>query len=257
MLPVMRSSGLVKSYGRGASKANAVSEVSVVVGAMERVGVVGESGSGKSTLARMIVGLEPPDSGSLCLLGRDVSVRRDKEQRRLAQVVFQDPRDSLDPRMSILSSVTDFAHLHGVGGKADRRALGLEALERVGLGAEVARRRPAHLSGGQLQRACIARALVVRPQLLVADEPTSALDVSIQGEVLNLLSGLDTLSVLLISHDVKIVRYLCSRIYVMYRGRVVEEGPAAKVLEDPEHEYTRSLVQATRGGRLPVSNQVV
>jgi peptide/nickel transport system ATP-binding protein len=159
------------------------------------------------------------------------------------QIVYQDPRASLNPRLSILASVADFATVHRDGFADSPAERAKEALDRLGLGGKLVTRRPAELSGGQLQRACIARALVVRPSLLVADEPTSALDASVQGQVLNALDALrDELAIVLISHDIDVVRFLSDDVAVMLSGAIVETGPAAVVMAEPRHEYARRLI---------------
>jgi ABC-type glutathione transport system ATPase component len=243
--PLLALAGVEKRYQSDGEDVRAVDGVDLALAAGRVAGIVGESGSGKSTLARIAVGLEPPSAGSVVLHGVPVSARRTRAQHRSVQMVFQDPRSSLNPRMSILDSVQDFATVHRLGGRAARRRLAAEALERVHLGESVGRRRPAELSGGQLQRACIARALVVGPDLIVADEPTSSLDVSIQGQVLNLLDELrGEVALMLITHDIEVVRYLADDVYVMLAGRFVEQGAAAAVLGDPQEDYTRLLVGA-------------
>lgn len=255
--PLLELVGVGKAYRASGAVVQAVDTVDLTVATGRVVGIVGESGSGKSTLARIMVGLEAPTTGSVRLGGVELRGRRTRTQHRAVQMVFQDPRSSLNPRLTIRASVEDFAAVHRLGDRRERRRLADEALERVHLTATVGDRRPAELSGGQLQRACIARALVVGPQLLVADEPTSSLDVSIQGQVLNLLDELRaTLALALITHDIAVVRYLADEVHVMLRGRVVEHGPAAAVLAEPSDPYTRRLigaatlaVSAPEGGR--------
>ena len=245
---LLELAGLRRSYRSDGVDVHAVDGVDLTLARGRIAGIVGESGSGKSTLARLVVGLETPDAGRVVLAGEDVGARRTRSQRRAVQMVFQDPRSSLNPRLSVLDSVQDFATVHRLGDRAARRRLSVEALERVHLTESVGRRRPAELSGGQLQRACIARALVVGPELVVADEPTSSLDVSIQGQVLNLLDELrGEIALLLITHDIDVVRYLADEVHVMLRGRFVEQGDAASVLDRPIDPYTRLLVGATRG----------
>ena len=244
---LLELSGVSKLFKARGVHVQAVREVSMAVEAGEVVGIVGESGSGKSTLGRIIVGLDAASEGEVILDGKPVGIRRDRSQRRKIQIVFQDPRSSLNPKMSILDSVQDFAIVHQLGSRAERLSRAIECLELVRLSESVASRRPAELSGGQLQRACIARALVPHPSLLVADEPTSSLDVSIQGQILNLLEELrDRLSIMLISHDMAVVRFLADRVYVMLDGSVVEAGPTDEVLDSPGHEYTRRLINAAR-----------
>jgi ABC-type glutathione transport system ATPase component len=243
--PLLEVRDVWRTYRAGGDTVEAVRGVSLSVQPGEVVGVVGESGSGKSTLARLIVGLEGADRGEIALDGAPAGVRRTREQRRAVQIVFQDPRSSLNPRMSILASVEDFAVVHGLGNRVERRRRTLEALERVQLSPEVAKRKPTELSGGQLQRACLARALITEPSLLVADEPTSSLDVSIQGQILNLLDDLrGALAIVLFSHDMGVVRFISERTYVMYGGEVVESGPTEQIMAQPAEAYTRRLIRA-------------
>jgi peptide/nickel transport system ATP-binding protein len=232
-----------KTYVVYGQKVPAVKDATIHVGRREVVGIVGESGSGKSTVARMVMGLTDPTSGQVWLDGQRVGSRRTRSQRRLAQMVFQDPRSSLNPRMSVLSSVEDFAIVHRIGDRKSRRELAQRALEQVHLSSSVAKRKPPEMSSGQLQRVCLARALITSPILLVADEPTSSLDVSIQGQVLNVLDELRaTLSMVVISHDIEVIAYLADRIYVMLNGEIVESGPTEMLLGDPQHAYTKRLI---------------
>ncbi|AVT28394.1 ABC transporter ATP-binding protein [Plantactinospora sp. BC1] len=223
-------------YGTGRGRLTAVDNVRLTVPAGTVVGLVGESGSGKSTLARAAVGLAPLAGGRILLDGRPLP------KRAPVQMVFQDPYSSLDPRMTVGASIAEaIPRRAGVAAKAEVARL----LELVGLDPGLAGRYPAGLSGGQRQRVALARALAGRPEVIVADEITSALDVSIQGAVLNLVRDLQRrmrLSMLFISHDLAVVRYVSEIIAVMYLGRIVEYGPAAEVLGDPQHPYTRELL---------------
>ncbi|GAA2733410.1 ABC transporter ATP-binding protein [Actinocorallia aurantiaca] len=231
----------------------AVDRVSLHVDGGEIVGVVGESGSGKTTLGMAVAGLGPRTSGEIRLLGRDLRTLGAADLRRLrpeVQVIFQDPHGSLDPRQSVRSGLRE---LRGLQPERTGWIDDEELLRQVRLSPDLLGRLPHQLSGGQAQRVCIARALLMRPRLLVADEPTSGLDVSVQAEVLGLLLRLREttgVAVLFVSHDLSVVRRICDRVHVMLRGRVVEEGPAGRVLEAPEHEYTRKLVSAVPGRRL-------
>ena len=215
----------------------------------ETLGIVGESGCGKSTLARALVGLQPVTAGGIVFDGRDVA-RFDEAQwrplRRDIQMVFQDPLGSLDPSMTIAESVAEpLAALCPELDAAGRAARVAEALERVGLSLRLGGSFPHELSGGQSQRAGIARALVARPRILVCDEPVSALDVSVQAQVLNLLAALQReqgLSMIFIAHDLAVVRHLCHRVLVMYLGRVMEQAPAEELFARPRHPYTRALL---------------
>lgn len=212
------------------------------------LGLVGESGSGKSTLARAAVGLVAPASGRILLDGEPVRARGGQ---RPLQMVFQDPYSSLNPRMTIGETITE-AIPPGMS-RAQRRAEVGRLLELVHLDPGRADAYPGQLSGGQRQRVAFARALAGRPRVVIADEITSALDVSIQGAVLNLVRELQRelgLSILFISHNLAVVRYVADHVAIMHRGRVVEQGPAAEVLAEPRHDYTRALLDAVPGHRL-------
>ena len=235
-------------YGRR----TVVDDVSLVVPTGHIVGLVGESGSGKSTLARAAVGLTPLHGGEVTLDGRAVPVRG---RRRPVQMVFQDPVSSLDPRMSIGESIAEA--LHRDVRRPERRAEVARLLELVHLDPGSAGSHPGRLSGGQRQRVALARALAARPDVVVADEITSALDVSVQGTVLNLVRELQAelgLSMLFISHNLAVVRYVASHVAVMRRGRIVEQGPTAQVLERPTQAYTRDLLAAVPGSTQPRSH---
>ncbi len=223
----------------------AVDGVSLVVPPGRIVGLVGESGSGKSTLARAAVGLAPVDAGRILLDSEPVPVRG---RHRPVQMVFQDPFSSLDPRMTIGESVSE--PIPRDVRRGDRRAEVARLLDLVHIGSGRAGARPSELSGGQRQRVALARALAARPAVVVADEITSALDVSIQGTVLNLVRELQAelgLSILFISHNLAVVRYVASDVAVMHRGVIVEQGPTAQVLATPTHDYTRDLLAAVPG----------
>jgi peptide/nickel transport system ATP-binding protein len=237
----LRFEDVTVRYGSGRSATTAVDGVSLTVPDGEILGLVGESGSGKSTLARAAVGLAPVSAGRVLLDDRPVPQTRP----RPLQMVFQDPYSSLDPRMTIGASIAEI--LPPGMSRAARRDEVARLLELVHLDASRAKEYPARMSGGQRQRVALARALAGRPQVLIADEITSALDVSIQGSMLNLVRELQPelgLSMLFISHNLAVVRYVAKRIAVMYRGRIVEEGPAEEVLGDPRHDYTRTLLTA-------------
>ncbi|WP_255952981.1 dipeptide ABC transporter ATP-binding protein [Streptomyces odontomachi] len=217
----------------------------------ETLGIVGESGCGKSSLARLLVRADTPTSGRVEAAGTDVTAlhgRRLGDFRRRVQMIFQDPRASLNPRMTIGALLEEPMIVHGLEpDRAARRKRCTEVLKAVGLGPDVLDRRPGQFSGGQLQRICIARALVVDPEVLVCDEPVSALDVSLQSQVVNLLDELQAergLSYVFISHDVSLVRYFSDRVTVMYLGTAVETGPARTVVDRPLHPYTRSLTES-------------
>ncbi|WP_410667494.1 ABC transporter ATP-binding protein [Amycolatopsis sp. cmx-4-68] len=223
-------------------KLTAVDGVSLTVPSGQVVGLVGESGSGKSTLARAAVGLAPVGAGRVLLGGVDV---RRLPRRRPLQMVFQDPYSSLDPRMAVGESITEA--MPRDTSRAARREEVARLLDLVNLGPERAAMLPGQLSGGQRQRVALARALAGRPEVLIADEITSALDVSVQGAVLNLVRDVQrrlALSMLFISHNLAVVRYVSDIVAVMYLGRIVEAGPAEQVLTDPRHPYTRDLLAA-------------
>ncbi len=236
----LRFEDVTVRYGQRRRGMTAVDRVNLTVPDGEVVGLVGESGSGKSTLARAAVGLTPLHAGRILLDGEPV---RNRGDRRPLQMIFQDPYSSLDPRMTIGDTIAETITRRHV----DRRREVARLLELVELEPERARDYPAHLSGGQRQRVALARALGAAPDVVIADEITSALDVSIQGSVLNLLRDLQRelgTSMLFISHNLAVVRYVATSIAVMYLGQIVEHGPIAQVLSDPQHPYTRDLLDA-------------
>jgi peptide/nickel transport system ATP-binding protein len=231
---------------RGQGEVDALKGVSIEIGAGESIGLVGESGSGKTTLARCIVGLETPTGGTVVINGIDASdyARLQGGQRRTirrsVQMVFQDPYSSLNPVMTIGATLREALSMAPGPGLRET-----DLLERVGLPAEYAARKPVALSGGERQRVAVARALALEPRLLVCDEPVSALDVSVQAQILNLLTVLRSelgLAYLFITHDLAVVRQVAERVYVLYGGEVVESGPVDRVLDSPEHPYTERLV---------------
>lgn len=255
--PLLEVDGLIRDYRlprsgllSPAPTKRALDGVSLHIEAGECLGLVGESGSGKSTLARAVVGIEPPDAGSVRLMGQDVYALPPGElhrMRRHCQMVFQDPDGSLDPRHTVGRIVAEPLHVLSLGRVESRERVG-EALEAVSLEPSMAGRYPHELSGGQRQRVAIARALVTEPALVVADEPVSALDVSVQAQVLGLMLDLKRrlgLAFLLISHDLAVVAHMAERVAVLKDGRIVEQGATQTVLRRPTHPYTRQLLAAT------------
>ena len=228
----------------------AVNGVSFSIKAGRSFGVVGESGCGKSTLARAVMGLETPTEGSVLFRGQDINSIGREELRRLRrnfQMVFQDPFGSLDPRQKVGRIVAEPLAALDHTSPEERRERVVGALEAVGLKAIDTDKYPHEFSGGQRQRIAIARALITRPALIVADEPVSALDVSVQAQVLNLLQDLQdefNVTYMLISHDLAVVEYVCDEVAVMNAGKIVEHGSTEQIFSDPQHEYTRTLLDA-------------
>ncbi|MDH6577777.1 ABC transporter ATP-binding protein [Kitasatospora sp. MAP5-34] len=243
---LLQVDGLRKTYPGDGAPVVAVDDLSFSLRPGGALGIVGESGSGKTTTARMLVGLERPDQGQILVQGTPLVARARGRVARLArakavQIVFQDPYLSLDARRTIGATLDGVLRLHGSASPARTR----ELLAQVGLGDREAAALPRELSGGQRQRAAIARALAVEPAVLVLDEAVSALDVSVQAQVLNLLSDIrrDTgIGLVFVSHDLAVVRYVCDEALVMYRGRTVEHRPVADLLATPRHPYTRLLL---------------
>jgi peptide/nickel transport system ATP-binding protein len=219
------------------------------------LGIVGESGSGKSTLARLVMALERPSTGHVWLDGQDLhaldpaALRRARAQ---VQMVFQDPYGSLDPRRTVFQTVSEPLALLQGAGIDEQRTRTAQALEAVGLAAADGAKYPHEFSGGQRQRVAIARALITRPRLIVADEPVSALDVSVQAQVLNLMQDLQDqfgLTYLFISHDLSVIDLVCDDVVILQHGRIVEQGPADRIFQAPQAEYTRRLIEAVPGQR--------
>ena len=259
-MPLLEIRNLTKIYPLGEStfgggakgEVRAVDDVSLDIHSGETLGLVGESGSGKSTLGRLALRLIEPTSGTIRFEGRDLFAASHSEMRRLRrdmQIIFQDPFGSLDPRMRVEDVIAEPLIIHkNDGAPKDGRAKVVELLRAVGLDESALRRFPHEFSGGQRQRVGIARALALRPKFIVADEPVSALDVSVGAQIVNLLAQLQRefgLTYLFISHSMPVVRYLATRIAVMYRGKLVELGETEQVTQRPQHPYTRSLLEAT------------
>jgi oligopeptide transport system ATP-binding protein len=245
----LKRSGLSVVRGQETESVRAVDGVDFAIARGEAVGLVGESGCGKSTLGRCIVGLYKSTAGEVRLNG--VAVEASRRQRnanpRVAQIIFQDPYSSLNPRMTVRQTLMEALRVHQPVARQDTEKRCSELLDLVRLSARVADAYPRQLSGGQRQRVSIARALAVEPELLVADEPVSALDVSVQATVLNLLADLRKelgLTLLLIAHNMAVVRHVCDRTMVMYLGRIIETGPTERLIADPQHPYTRALLTA-------------
>lgn len=248
--PLLLVEHVTKRYGQAPP---ALQDITLHVAPGETVGLVGESGSGKSTLARLALGLLAPDSGTVRFAGHDpyrLRGRAGKAVRARLQFVPQHPRGSLNPALPAGDAVAFALRVHGTP-RRERAEAVADLFRQVGLDPALARRHPRELSGGQLQRVAVARALATGPDLVVCDEPTSSLDRSTQHRVLELLSQLREhtgLGYLFISHDLAVVRQLADRVLVLRRGRVVEEGPAARLWDEPRHPYTRALLAAVRGG---------
>jgi ABC-type dipeptide/oligopeptide/nickel transport system ATPase subunit len=264
--PLLEARDVTVRFGHGADAFDAVRGASVAVHPGEAIGIVGESGSGKTTLMRALVGLQPPTEGEIWLEGRKIldagsGARFPRADRWKVQMVFQDPYSSLNPRQRAWQTVAEALHVwRGLSGGA-ARAAALDLLRSMGISDEQARQLPKTLSGGQRQRTSVARALAPNPRVLIADEPTSSIDQSAQAQLLNLLRALQRdrgLAVIFVSHDLGIVRYLTSRVYVMRRGEIVETGETAEVFARPRHEYTQRLIASIPGtARLAQSSDLI
>ena len=243
---IRRRAGFITSYG----DFHAVRPVDIVLPRNRIVGLVGESGSGKTTTGLMAMRLAEPSTGQILVDGADISTLGPdalKSFRRRMQIVFQDSYSALDPMMTLAQIIAEPLHIHGLGTAREQTEQALNWLERVGLPRNFGSRYPHELSGGQRQRVAIARALILGPSVLVADEPTSALDVTVKAQIIGLLKQLQAemgLSMLFISHDLSTVKSLTDSVVVMYRGRVVEEAPTARIFAEPQHPYTRALLDA-------------
>ena len=239
-----------RGIGGGSATVHAVDDVSFSIARGETLGLVGESGCGKSTVGKMIVRLLEPSDGQILLEGDDIthaSHRTMRPLRRKVQMIFQDPNASLDPRQRAADIVEEPLIVHGLGRASEREAKVTDLFARVGLRPDQMPNVPSKFSGGQRQRLAIARALALNPSLIVADEPVSALDVSIQAQVVNLMSDIQKefgLAYLFIAHDLGVVQHISDRVAVMYLGRIVEIGDTAAVYHRPSHPYTRTLMDA-------------
>src|SRR5579862_5305482 len=247
-MPLLEARGLSKSYGHGSF---VVDNVSFSIERGETLGLVGESGSGKSTIARMVLGLIEPTRGAVFFDGQDLSGMSQpslRPLRRRMQVVFQDPFAALNPRMCVQDIIAEPLIIHRACPRSDLRPRVSELLRAVGLDDSALDRYPHEFSGGQRQRINIARALALRPELIVLDEPVSALDVSVGAQIVNLLRDLQrefSLTYLFISHSMPLVRYLATNIAVLCRGRLIESGPSLEICNSPREAYTQSLLAAT------------
>ncbi|HQY99229.1 MAG TPA: ABC transporter ATP-binding protein [Propionicimonas sp.] len=251
--PVFRAEALTRTYRNGGAEVMALDAVDLAVERGQRLGIVGESGSGKSTLVRLLAGLDRPTAGRVWFEGTEITSlpeRRLGFLRAAVQMVFQDPRSSLNPRMKVGDIITEPLRSRLVRREladADHRARLAEVLAEVDLPSDSGDRYPHEFSGGQRQRIAIARALAPRPEVLIADEPVSALDVSVRAQVLNLLTDLVRsrgLTLIVVSHDLLVVRHLCDRLAVMRSGRIVEAGATEAVYAEPQSDYTRALLAA-------------
>lgn len=242
--------GLGGLMRRPTSVVRAVDDVSFAIASGETLGLVGESGSGKTTVGRALLGLNRPSGGRMLLDGQDIATLSRRERAALprrVQMVFQDPYGSLNPRFSLRKTLAEVLAFHAIVPRAEIDREVRRLMDLVGLSPSLADRLPRHSSGGQRQRVGIARALAVRPSVLVLDEPVAALDVSIQAQVLNLLQELRTslgLTMLFIAHELGVVRYVSDRVAVMYRGAIMETGTSAEIFAAPRHPYTQSLLAA-------------
>lgn len=249
MTKLLEVKNLKKTFYKNKIPFTAVDSVSFSVEQGECLGLVGESGCGKSTTARLITHLVKPDSGSIMLNGKDITGAAGKRLKQLyadVQMVFQNPQDSFDPRCTLGDGIMESMINHGMKKKEARQRM-LELLAMVELPSEFAGRYPHQVSGGQCQRAAIARALAIKPKLIICDEATSALDVTVQAQIVELLRKLQRemgLSLLLICHDLALVQEMCDRVLVMYQGRIVEEGTPDEVIQNPQQEYTKILVDS-------------
>lgn len=248
-MDVLKVKNLKKIYTKDKKEFTAVDNINLEIQEGECVGLVGESGCGKSTIARMITNLEKSSEGNIYINDLDIEElrkRKDKELYKQIQMIFQNPMDSFNPRIKLGNSISEIKINFGYNKKEVKKEV-IELLELVGLSEDYYYRYPKEVSGGECQRAAIARALLIKPKLLVCDEATSALDVSIQGQIINLLTDLKEktdISFLFISHDLALVQNFCDKIYVMYEGEIVEQGSRDQIMDNPKHPYTKLLLSS-------------
>lgn len=245
---------LTKQFYKNKQLFTAVDHISFQLQQGECLGIVGESGCGKSTTVKMLTHLLRPDGGEILLDGSEIQYLKGKELKNLyteIQMVFQTPQDSFDPRRTLGDGIMESMINQGISKRQARERME-QLLQQVELPVELAERRPDQVSGGQCQRAAIARALAIEPKILICDEATSALDVTVQAQIVDLLKRLQkemNLSILLICHDLALVQYLCDRVLVMYQGKIMEEGEPDTVIHSPESDYTKMLVEAAMLGQ--------
>lgn len=248
-MDVLKVKNLKKIYTKDKREFTAVDNINLEIQEGECVGLVGESGCGKSTIARIITNLEKSSEGNIYINDLDIEElrkRKDKELYKQIQMIFQNPMDSFNPRIKLGNSISEIKINFGYNKKEVKKEV-IELLELVGLSEDYYYRYPKEVSGGECQRAAIARALLIKPKLLVCDEATSALDVSIQGQIINLLTDLKektNISFLFISHDLALVQNFCDKIYVMYEGEIVEQGSRDQIMDNPKHPYTKLLLSS-------------
>lgn len=254
MHTILDAKDLTKNFYKNKQLFTAVNHISFQLRQGECLGLVGESGCGKSTTVKMLTHLLKPDSGEILLEGTEIQHLKGKALKKLyteIQMVFQTPQDSFDPRRTLGDSIMESMRNHNVSRKEAQNRL-WQLLQQVELPSELADRYPNQVSGGQCQRAAIARALAVNPKILICDEATSALDVTVQAQIIELLKRLQQemdLSILLISHDLALVQHLCDRVIVMYQGNIVEQGTPDRVINAPENDYTKMLIEAAMLGQ--------
>ena len=244
---IMEAFDVSVTFKSSGFEVQAVKNVNFELPQGEVVGIVGESGSGKSTFARVLSGLQEPTKGYVTYLGKPIQEGKEifkGELRKAVQMVFQDPYGSLNPRMRIVNAVSEAVRVHQTRNKGEAQQIAIDLLKRMGISEIDAYKYPSSLSGGQRQRASVARALSVQPKILIADEPTSAIDQSAQSQLLELFGELivEGLTIVLVSHDLGVIRYLTDDVYVMQNGRFVESGRTANLFANPQQEYTKKLI---------------